>query len=265
MMTPIPRLIGVIHLRPLPGSPAWLESPSPSMDEVCDFAAADATAFLEGGFDAVFIENFGDIPFTKTQVAPETIAAMSRAAGAVRGAIDGRLPIGFNVLRNDAEAALGLCAACDGSFIRVNVHSGAMVTDQGLIEGDACNTVRKRASLCPDVKIFADVLVKHAAPLGEIPLEHAALDTWQRGKADALIASGVGTGQATSLDDLRRIRQACPDAPLLVGSGATATSAAELLTVADSLIVASALKKDGVLANEVDVERVAAFREAVGS
>ena len=260
MSASIPRLIGVIHLRPLPGSPGWLGS----MAEVCDLAAADASAYLEGGFDAVVIENFGDIPFTKTQVAPETVAAMARAADSVRGAISGKLPIGFNVLRNDADTALGLCAACDGSFIRVNVHSGAMVTDQGVIEGDAYASVRKRTTLCPNVKIFADVLVKHAAPLGDIPLEHAASDTWHRGKADALIASGVGTGQATSLDDLRRIRKACPDVPLLVGSGATAASAAELLTVADSLIVASALKKDGVLAAEVDIERVKAFREAAG-
>lgn len=260
MSASIPRLIGVIHLRPLPGSPGWEQSAS--MAEVCDLAAADACAFVDGGFDAVVIENFGDIPFTKTQVAPETVAAMARAAESVRVAIDANLPIGFNVLRNDAGAALGLCAACDGSFIRVNVHSGAMVTDQGVIEGDAYRTVRKRAALCPGVKIFADVLVKHAAPLGEVPLEQAARDTWQRGKADALIASGVGTGEATSLDDLRRIRQACPDAPLLVGSGATAASAADLLSVADGLIVASALKKDGVLAAAVDVERVKAFREA---
>jgi len=260
MSASTPRLIGVIHLRPLPGSPGWLRSAS--MAEVCDRAAADASAFLDGGFDAVVIENFGDIPFTKTQVAPEAVAAMARAADSVRAAVNGRLPFGFNVLRNDADAALALCAACDGSFIRVNVLSGAMVTDQGIIEGDAYSTVRKRTTLCPRVKIFADVLVKHAAPLGEIPLEQAASDTWHRGKADALIASGVGTGQATSLDDLRRIRKTCPDAPLLVGSGASAASAAELLTIADGVIVASALKRDGILAAEVDVERVKAFREA---
>lgn len=257
MNSSIPRLIGVIHLRALPGSPDW----QGSMAEVCDFAAADAAAFAAGGFDAVVVENFGDIPFTKDRVATETIAAMARAAEAVTQAAAG-LPIGFNVLRNDADAALGLCASCGGSFIRVNVHSGAMVTDQGLIEGDAYSTVRKRTALCPEVKIFADVLVKHAAPLGEIALEQAARDTWQRGKADALIASGTGTGEATSLDDLRRIREACPDAPLLVGSGAIAASAAELLSIADGLIVASALKKNGVLAAAVDFDRVKAFREA---
>lgn len=231
------------------------------MAEVCDAAAADTVAYAKGGFDAIIVENFGDLPFTRTAVASETVAAMATAAQALTEAL-GDLALGFNVLRNDADAALGLCAACGGDFIRVNVHSGAMVTDQGVIEGDAYATLRKRARLCPEVRLFADVQVKHAAPLGEIPLEQTARDTFERGKADALIVSGSGTGEATSLDDLRRVRQACPDAPLLVGSGARTETAAELLAVADGLIVGSALKTGGVLSAPVDVERVRAFCEA---
>src|SRR5207237_5564355 len=124
-------------------------------------------------------------PFTKRNVAPETIAAMAAAGCAVREAI--RIPIGFNVLRNDAAAALALCSACEGSFIRVNVHTGAMLTDQGLIEGNAYHTLRYRQSICPGAQIFADVHVKHAVPLGNWPIEEAARDTLERGLADALI------------------------------------------------------------------------------
>src|SRR5271154_6638042 len=124
-------LIGVVHLLPLPGSPRFRGAFQPILDR----AVADAVAYEKGGASAVIIENFGDTPFTAGSVAPETIAAMARAGAAVRAAT--RLPIGFNVLRNDARAALGLAAACDGCFIRVNVHTGAMLTDQGIIQGDA--------------------------------------------------------------------------------------------------------------------------------
>lgn len=182
-------LIGVVHLRPLPGSPRW----GGDLKVVIDFAVADARAYERGGAHAIFIENFGDVPFTKTSVGPETIAAMSAAGCAVRAAVE--LPLGFNVLRNDARAALALCAACDGAFIRVNVHTGAMLTDQGLIEGDAFNTVRYRNRIRPGAQIFADVHVKHAVPLGDWTLEDSAHDTVERGLADALIVSGVGTGQ----------------------------------------------------------------------
>ena len=124
-------LIGVVHLKPLPGSPRW----GGDLEALIEFAVQDARSYVRGGAHALFLENFGDVPFTKCEVAPETIAAMTAVGRAVREAV--ALPIGFNVLRNDARAALALCAACNGAFIRVNVHTGAMLTDQGLVEGRA--------------------------------------------------------------------------------------------------------------------------------
>src|SRR6266498_403860 len=143
-------LLGVIHLRPLPGAPRW----QGDLESVITLAVNDARAYERGGADALFIENFGDVPFTKSSVGPETVAAMTAAGRAVRAAV--KLPIGFNVLRNDPRSALAICAACGGSFIRVNVHTGAMLTDQGLIEGDAYHTLRYRERIAPGTEIFAD-------------------------------------------------------------------------------------------------------------
>jgi membrane complex biogenesis BtpA family protein len=246
-------LIGVVHLKPLPGAPRHRQN----ITDIIKFAVADAVAYERGGAHAIFIENFGDVPFTKANVAPETIAAMTAAGCAVRAAV--KLPIGFNVLRNDARAALALCAACGGDFIRVNVHSGAMLTDQGIIEGDAYNTLRYRASVAPGAQIFADVHVKHAVPLGDWSLEDAANDTIERGLADALIVSGVGTGRAADIGDVERVRQACPHAKILLGSGVNADNVKEFLRAADGVIVGSSLKQDGKLANPVDARRVAAL------
>src|SRR5689334_17010636 len=210
-----PLLIGVVHLRPLPGSPRW----QGDLEKLLRSAVADAQAYEQGGADALFVENFGDVPFTKGKVGPETIAAMAVAGRAIRQAV--RLPLGFNVLRNDAFAALALCAACGGEFIRVNVHTGAMLTDQGLIEGNAFETLRYRNHICPAAKIFADVHVKHAVPLGDWSIEASARDTIERGLADALIVSGSGTGLAADARDVQRVRQACPGATILLGSGVT--------------------------------------------
>ena len=164
-------VIGVVHLQPLPGSPRW----GRSLKAVIDHALADARAYQRGGVDAVIVENFGDAPFTRASVGPETIAAMSAAGSAVRAAIE--TPLGFNVLRNDASAALALCAACGGSFIRVNIHTGAMLTDQGIIEGNAYETVRYRERICPSASIFADVHVKHAVPLGDFEMSSSESST----------------------------------------------------------------------------------------
>jgi hypothetical protein len=250
-------LIGVVHLRPLPGSPRW----HGDMESVVELAVNDAHAYERGGAHALFIENFGDVPFTRGSVAPETIAAMAAAGRAIRDAV--KLPIGFNDLRNDACAALALCAVCDGAFVRVNVHTGAMLTDQGLIEGNAYDTLRYRRRICPAAQIFADVHVKHAVPLGTWTIEDAARDTVERGLADALIVSGTGTGLATDLADVERVRHTCPATKVLLGSGVRLENIRDFLPVADGFIVASSLKLNGKLSNPVDVKRVAALVRAL--
>ena len=48
-------------------------------------------------------------------------------------------------------------------------------------------------------------------------------------RRDFVKLSGVATGAATSTADLKLVKRACPEAPLLVGSGAKVETAAELL------------------------------------
>ena len=255
---PFLALIGVIHLKPLPGSPRW----GGSMSAVIRSAVADAEAYERGGATAVIVENFGDVPFTKDRVSAETVAAMAVAGQAVREAI--KLPLGFNVLRNDPLSGLGLCAACGGDFIRVNVHAGAMLTDQGLVEGEAFATLRRRRELgLEKVMILADVHVKHAVPLGDQSLADAASDTHARSLADGLIVSGFGTGRPTEVADVRVVREACPGAMVLLGSGVTAANVGQYAGHANGFIVGSSLKRGGRLGAPVDAGRVAALRRVI--
>jgi membrane complex biogenesis BtpA family protein len=214
----------------------------------------------EGGCDAVLVENFGDVPFFKTAVPPETIATMALAVAAVRAAL-GALPVGVNVLRNDARAALGLCAASGASFLRVNVHTGAAITDQGVIEGEAALTLRERARLCPKAAVLADVHVKHATPLGRESLGQATEDVLRRGLADAVIVSGRGTGHAPSLEQLAEVRAASGVACVLICSGLDESNARELLRFADGAIVGTSVKHEGRISELVDPARVRRLRE----
>lgn len=245
-------VIGVVHLPPLPGAPGW----DGDFAALLDRARADLLALVEGGVDAVIVENFGDAPFRADAVEAETIAAMSRVVTELRPLT--ALPLGVNVLRNDAAAALAIAAICAGpdSFIRVNVHSGAMLTDQGLITGRADRTIRRRRELGVSVAILADVLVKHAVPLGPLTIEDAARDAVERGFADALIVTGVGTGHATDLADVRRVRAALPDTPILVGSGVDEHNVRDTFALADGAIIGTAFKFGGKTTNPVEVARV---------
>jgi uncharacterized protein len=244
-------VIGMIHLPPLPGSPRW----DGSMARVFASALADARALVEGGADAVLVENFGDAPFTPGRVEPATVAAMSVVAAEVRKAFP-RAPLGVNVLKNDARAALAVAAAVGAEFIRVNVHAGAVLADQGIVQSDAYGTLRDRRLLGIEVAILADVGGKHAVPLAPVEVEQTARDLVHRGLADALVVSGPATGQATPLAEVKRVRSAVPEVPLLVGSGVTAETAADLLSVADGLIVGTSVKRGGDVRQPVDRARV---------
>jgi len=251
-------IVGMVHLEPLPGSPRW----AGSMNEVTRAALADARALAEGGVDAILVENFGDVPFSPGRVDPACVAAMAAVATEIRGAVS--LPLGINALRSDAISALAIATAVGARFIRVNVHTGAVVTDQGILASGAHETLRYRRLLDASVALFADVQTKHAAPLAAVAIEHEARDCVHRGLADGLIVSGEATGLPPKASDLERVRLAVPDVPLIVGSGASPENAADLLALADCLIVGTSVKRDGVVANRVDADRVRALVRAAG-
>ncbi len=253
--TPLPwrfdkKIVGMVHLLPLPGSPGY----GGSMQQVLERAQRDGDALVAGGVDGIIVENYGDAPFFPDHVPAVTVAALTSAVAKIRRLTD--LPLGVNALRNDAAAALSIAAVTGAQFVRVNVHAGAMLTDQGWIAGRAHETLRLRAALQAGIAIFADVLVKHAVAPAGLTIEDAAADAYRRGGADALIVSGKATGAPTDRDDLKRVRTAVPEAPLWIGSGVHSGNAVELLDIADGVIVGSAFERDGKAGAEVVTDKV---------
>jgi membrane complex biogenesis BtpA family protein len=259
-------LVGVIHLPPLPGSARSVASAA----ECARSASACSRALAEAGFDAIIVENFGDAPFFGDKVPPVTVAAMTACALAVRNAAPSA-KLGINVLRNDAEAALSIAACTGADFIRVNVHTGARVTDQGVLEGRAASTLRLRRALGAEaIGVWADVDVKHSAPLGPPrPLAQEVEDTALRGLASAVLVTGEGTGKGVDLDKLAAVKQAAGSIPVYVASGATIDTLPALRAHASGVIVGSALRAGGVPGGPVDAALArgfaSAFRRAFGS
>lgn len=255
-LSSLPELIGVVHLRALPGSPRY----GGDLSSVAAACGRDAEVLADAGFDAVIIENYGDSPFEPRKVEPVTVAAMTRCALAARVAAP-MLPLGINVLRNDAEAALAIAVAAGGSFIRINVHTGARLTDQGLIEGAAHHTLRARRALgAAHVRLLCDVDVKHSAPLAARPVGEEAHDLVDRGGADAVLVTGSGTGKEVALRDLDEVLRAVP-APVYVASGVNEATLPSLRR-AHGLIVGSCLRADGRAGGPIDLSLARRFVEA---
>lgn len=250
-------IIGVIHLLPLPTSARW----QGDLQAIIARAEQEATALAAGGAHGLIVENFFDAPFPKSTVDPAVVSAMTLVVQRIKHMVT--LPIGLNVLRNDARSALAIATCTGASFIRVNVLTGVMATDQGLIEGEAHELLRYRRELGSEVKIFADVLVKHATPLGRPNLTTAVEDTIHRGLADGVILSGWATGRAPSLEDLELAKAAAGNCPVFIGSGASAANISQLIRYTDGVIVSSSLKRKGQIDQPVDPIRVREFVTAL--
>lgn len=253
-------LVGMVHLPPLPGAPRF----TGDRKDLRGRALADAFALVEGGFDALLVENYGDAPYHPDGVPAHTVAEMTAIVRELGIGVE--CPYGVNVLRNDAAAALSVAAAGGGSFLRVNVHTGARVTDQGLLEGQAHETLRLKDRLDADVAILADVAVKHSTGVGQRDVAAVAEETITRGLADGLVVSGPATGEPADADQLKAVLDRRDDVdrsvPVFVGSGVTPDNAAALLDIADGLIVGTALKRNGATSAPVEPDRVEAFVDA---
>ncbi len=250
-------VVGLVHIAPLPGSPRY----GGEVRAVRDAVLRDAEALVESGIHGLLLENFGDAPFWPRRVPAAVVAHITALAVELRRRF--AIPLGINVLRNDGRSALAVAHAAGAQFIRVNVLCGARLTDQGILEGIAPKLLRDRAQLGADVKILADVDVKHSAPLAPRPIEEEAEEMLDRGGADGLIVSGTATGRPTDPAQLRAVCTAARGAPVLVGSGVTADNVAEYLHWADGFIVGTWLKRDGQATSPVDPQRVRSLLERV--
>jgi len=250
-------VIGVVHLKPLPGSPFF----SGSLEEVYEAALRDAKALYEGGVDGLIVENFNDYPFLKSRVGPEVIATMSAIVRDIVKEV--RLPVGVNVLRNDGIAAIAIAYATGASYVRINAYTDVLVTEQGIVEPCAAEALRYRKYLSCEVKVLADILCKHAYPLVPLRLEEAIFNAVIRGRADAIIITGERTGIEPNLMEVKKAKEVTSGTPIFVGSGLRPDNVKEYLKYADGAIVGTWFKKGGDVSREVDVKRVREFMDKV--
>jgi len=242
-------IIACIHLMALPGSPLY----AGNMTAIYDKALEELDIFKHSGVDGIIIENFRDKPFYPDKVPAETIAAM---AGIGREIVkQTNMPVGINILRNDAEGALAIATAIEAHFIRVTSHLATVVSEQGLIYGTSYKTLRLRKALDSQVFIFADVDVKHTVPLAPLGLDINTQALCQHGLVDAVIVSGKATGIEVNYKDLEIVKQNS-SVPVFIGSGVTPDNINKISDLADGFIIGSYFKQQGKANNAVEASRV---------
>ncbi|HIR84955.1 MAG TPA: BtpA/SgcQ family protein [Candidatus Galloscillospira excrementavium] len=241
-------IIGMVHLKPLPGSPGY----GGDLEAVYRAALADLEALKQGGVDAAIVENFGDIPYGTTN---ELITYTAFTHLATRLREQCAFPLGLNVQFNDYQAEWAIAYACAFDFIRVECFAENRMGPNGFCPPCGPELMRLKGRYPREIALLADVHVKHTFPLVEQPLDFT-VESILEGGADALICTGITTGKSPSVDDVREMKRLAGDVPVIVGSGVNDKTVREYLAVSDGAIIGSSFKRDGKVLNPVDPARV---------
>jgi len=239
----LPRLIGVIHLPPLTGSPrADEDHPADLLQAAGLHAVREALIFAQAGFDAIILQNHGDAPFYLAPVPPETVASMAIIAAAVRESV--RLQIGIHVLKNDARAALAIAAVTGCDFIRV--------PEICLREGGMAALMRERSRLNAEVAVLVDLDSK----LTRSPL-------WAESMIEGVLISGDGSFEGIEMDTLESLSRAAREnkISLYLESPASHDQLSEWKPWIDGMIVGPELRKGGQAGAPLDAKKVKEFSQ----
>jgi membrane complex biogenesis BtpA family protein len=253
-------LWGMIHVPALPGS----YRSQLSFKEIIDFCLIDTETLVTNGITHLFIENFWNVPFPKSNSQPHIIAGITIIVEKIKTKFP-EVTLGINILRNDALSALGIASMTGSKVIRVNVLTHARLTDQGIIEGCAYDLKTYSGQLNSPIKIWADIEVKHSVPLSPVPIEDAINDAIERGGADKVVFSGTRTGMPVKRDILLSlIDNGVLEADLIViGSGINQNNLKNYLDLANNFIVGSSLKLENKLHNHIDPKKVTQLVESL--
>ncbi|MGB0838933.1 MAG: BtpA/SgcQ family protein, partial [Chitinophagales bacterium] len=249
-------IIGMIHLLPLPNTPAYENN----WQQIVDHAVAEAIYYQKTGIDAVMIENMHDTPYVNGYATPEVIAAMSIIAHKIKSAIN--LPCGIQILAGANKAALAVAKAAQLDFVRVEGFVFGHVADEGWIDAQAGELLRYRRQIdAQHILVWTDIKKKHAAhaltqDVNLLETAHAA----QFFRSDGVIITGSATGQATDLVALQTLQNKVK-LPIIIGSGITADNLPQYFSLADAFIVGSYFKENGHWANALNHERILRLME----
>jgi hypothetical protein len=231
------RLVGVLHLPPLPGAANYDGRPVRDMAAV---AAADARALEQAGFTDVMVQDASDEPQPAT-VGPATVAALAVVGAAVREATS--LGLGVVVGHNDGPAGVAIAHAVGASFVRVKVLTGVSIGPTGWMEGCSLEVAQMKRLLGSDVEIWADLHEATSLALrGD--LAWAAAQALDFGGADAVIVTR-DSGVADACADIAALRAggAVPEGvPILIGGRVNLATIALAVASSDGAILGSVIK-----------------------
>jgi hypothetical protein len=252
-------VIAMAHIGALPGTPLY--DAAGGVCRLIDDVGRDIENLQAGGVDAIMFGNENDRPYRFTAT-PEGVASMSAVISALKPTL--KVPFGVNYLW-DPVATVAIACATGASFAR-EIFTGLFASDMGLWRPNAADAVTLRRNLGrPDLKLLYNINAEFASSLDTRPIELRAKSAVFSSLADAILVSGPLTWQSAETSDLKKVREAVPDVPLLANTGVRIDNVQEIFAIADGCVIGTHFKVGGDTWKPVDGERVKRFMDFVST
>lgn len=252
-------VIGMVHLKALPGTPKF----KGSTQEIIDAALKEAEIYKKAGINGIAIENMHDVPYLKNEVGHEISSLMAIIGYEIKRATS--LPCGVQVLSSANKAAMAVAKNGGLDFIRAEGFVFGHLADEGYIDANAGELLRYRKGIdANEIAVFTDIKKKHSSHT--ITSDIDIVETAKAAEyflSDGVVITGSSTGRAADLNEIKSVKEKI-NIPVIIGSGITDKNVMDYFPICDAMIVGSFFKKDNYWENEVVYDKVARLMALVG-
>jgi len=252
-------VLGLVHLRPLPGTPHFEEG---NLEVALDKALRDTTALYQGGADGCLIQTVDRVYPTGDEADYARVAAMAKITHEVSKNTGPEFQIGVQIMANGLNASLAVAKVCGGSYLRCLALVGETQTRWGLVQANPHKFLQYRAYIgAKHIKLIAEVDGMHFRWKGEKPTTEVAWMAYRMGASAVEIAhKDEETNNRTAQD----IKASHPEIPIILGGYTNHENVVRRMANADGAFVGSCLEEGG-RGGYVDIERVKEYVAIVSS
>lgn len=253
-------VLGLIHLKPLPGTPLYQEG---LFEASLEKAIKDATALNEGGADGCLVQTVDRIYPSTDDADYARVASMAIITHAVKQATGPDFHVGAQIMWNCITPSLGVAKAAGANFTRATALIGTTTSAFGMINGNPLKVQNYRKLIgAQEIGIIAEIQGYHFSWLGEgNSIEQRAHMAMMAG-ADAVEVMDADEDKNNKM--VSNIKSASPNIPVILGGKTNLENVASRLKYADGALVGSCFEA-GNWGGEIDKAIVSEYVSIVRS
>ena len=226
-------VIGLLHLRPMPGNPNYREG---DFEHSLAGAVKGALALKRGGAQGCLLQGTEGVYDTLDEADPSRVAVMSIIAAKVREAVGPDFLVGVQLMWNCITPSLAIARAAGADFTRCTALVGKVDSVYGTIEPNPLKVMTYRHNIGADhVALISEIAGTHhrVVPYDPALVKQLAIGSARVGASAVEIHGSTDEMVERIIADVRAVTKL----PIVIGGGTNLENCRARLKNADAVLV----------------------------